>query len=64
MSLRRTALALAAAAAALGPAARAAEPSPLPLQLAVRDGRVVATVDLAPAFPPATKIRLFAALKA
>ncbi len=52
MSLRRTALALAAAAAAaLGSGARAAGPAPLPMQLAVRDGRVVATVDLSAAFP-------------
>ncbi len=53
MSPLRTALALSAAAAvALGAPARAA-PAPLPLQLAIREGRVVATVDLSAAFPPA-----------
>jgi hypothetical protein len=59
VTLRRTAIALAATAAvALGLPARAAAPAPLPLQLAVRGGRLVATVDLSSAFPPSLEREL------
>jgi phage tail protein X len=51
---RRLALAaLAAVALAAAAPARAAAPVPLPVQLAARAGRLVATVDLSAAFPPA-----------
>jgi hypothetical protein len=49
---RRTAVA-ALAALSLAAPARAAAPAPLPLEIAARAGRVVATVDLSGAFPPA-----------
>ncbi len=51
MSPLRTALAALAAAAVAAAAPARAAPAPLPVQLAVRDGRLVATVDLSAAFP-------------
>ncbi len=53
MTPRRPTGRLAVAAALLGAAALAAGAEPLPASLAVRDGRAVAAVDLAAAFPPA-----------
>ncbi len=58
MTSRRIALAaLAAAALALAAPARAA-PVALPVQLAVREGRLVATADLSAAFPPSLQREL------
>ncbi|HEX9050329.1 MAG TPA: hypothetical protein VF841_07355 [Anaeromyxobacter sp.] len=52
MTPRRIALAALAVAAALAAAGRArAAPAPLPVQLALRDGRLRATVDVSAAFP-------------
>ncbi len=58
MTSRRTALAALAALALAATPARAASPAPLPVQLAVRSGRLVATVDLSAAFPAALEHEL------